>query len=100
MARASYLERAYQEEFDSTLDQLDLYERGIEKHAFLQKVIKLLKRPIPQEIPDYTLGTLDYSCFDTEELRVTAKLYVETFLKETEDEEIKTFLQGLLAELS
>ncbi|MDR3168237.1 MAG: DUF1846 family protein [Candidatus Peribacteria bacterium] len=58
MARAQYLEKAYEEEFDSLLTQKDLYERGLEKHAFLQKVFKLLGKEVPELISDYVFGQI------------------------------------------
>lgn len=55
MARAQYLEKVFNEDFDTTLEQIDLYERGVEKHAFIQKVYKLLERKVPEHIQEYIL---------------------------------------------
>lgn len=51
-------------DFDSTLPEKDLYERGLEKHAFIQKVFSLLKKPIPARTEDYLLGQLAVKDFD------------------------------------
>jgi uncharacterized protein (UPF0371 family) len=99
MARAQYLEKAYNEEFDSILEQIDLYERGIEKHAFLQKVFRILKKPIPEYLSDYIFGQVDDREMDMAELSQIAEEYVKKLISETDNEELTEKLEKLLGEV-
>jgi uncharacterized protein (UPF0371 family) len=99
MARAQYLEKAYEEEFDSLLTQKDLYERGLEKHAFIQKVFKLLGRTVPEAISDYVFGQIDVSCMDFATLCETAKNYVQLLMDETTNDELTLALEKLWEEI-
>jgi Ca2+-binding EF-hand superfamily protein len=99
MARSQYLEKAYQEEFDSTLTQIDLYERGLEKHAFLQKVFKILKKPVPEYLSDYIFGQIDDKEMDMTALHQTAEKYVKKLIASAESEELKEKLELLLSEV-
>ncbi len=64
LARNLYLKEVEGVEFDTTLPEKDLYDRGLEKHAFIQKVFSLLKKPIPAKTEDYLLGQLQANNFD------------------------------------
>lgn len=99
MARAQYLEKAYEEDFDSVLDQIDLYERGLEKHAFLQKVFKLLKKPVPEYLSDYLFGQIEGNKLDQAVLKETAKTYLKKLISNAKDEGLKEKLEVLLGEL-
>jgi hypothetical protein len=99
MARAQYLEKAYDEEFDSTLSQIDLYERGLEKHAFIQKVFKILKKPVPEYLSDYIFGQIDDKEMDLAELSQTAEKYVKKLISSAGSEELSEKLEELLGEL-
>ena len=74
IARKIYLQETEGLEFDTTLPEKDLYDRGLEKHAFIQKVFGLLKKPIPARTEDYLLGQLNVSDFDEAWLREKAWL--------------------------
>ncbi|MDR2540659.1 MAG: DUF1846 family protein [Candidatus Peribacteria bacterium] len=100
MARAQYLEKAYEEEFDSTLEQIDLYERGLEKHSFIQKVFKILGKEVPEAISDYVFGQIDTSGLEDSTLSETAKTYIQTLIDKTTNEELKTGLESLLDEIN
>jgi uncharacterized protein (UPF0371 family) len=99
MARAQYLEKAYEEEFDSVLEQIDLYERGLEKHAFLQKVFKLLKKPVPEYLSEYLFGQIDDSGLDQGALKQTAEAYLKKLISNAKNEGLKEKLEALLEEL-
>jgi uncharacterized protein (UPF0371 family) len=99
MARAQYLEKAYEEEFDSTLDQIDLYERGLEKHAFIQKVFRILKKPVPEYLSDYIFGQIDDNEMDYAQLRQTAEEYIKKLIASTTNAELSEKLEILLGEI-
>ncbi|MDR2190837.1 MAG: DUF1846 family protein [Candidatus Peribacteria bacterium] len=96
MARAQYLEKAYLEEFDSTLEQIDLYERGLEKHTFIQKVFKILKKPVPEYLSDYIFGQIDDSEMDQEALKQTAQIYIKKLIAQAKHPELSEKLTLLL----
>jgi uncharacterized protein (UPF0371 family) len=100
MARAQYLEKAYNEEFDTTLEQIDLYERGLEKHTFIQKVYNILGRTAPKHIQDYVLGQLILPETENPELSEIAKQYVEHLIQKGTYPDLKEKLEALLIELS
>jgi hypothetical protein len=99
MARAQYLEKAYEDEFDSSLDQIDLYERGLEKHAFLQKVFKLLKKPVPEYLSEYLFGQIDDSELDQAVLKQTAEKYLKKLITQASNADLSEKLEALLEEL-
>ena len=99
MARAQYLEKAYNEEFDTTLEQIDLYERGLEKHAFIQKTFKILNKAIPSSIEEYLLGQIDDSSMDEKQLTQTATEYLKNLISDTDNPELSSKLETLLGEI-
>ena len=99
MARAQYVEKVYKAEFDSTLNQIDLYQRGLEKHAFIQKVFRILKKPVPEYLSDYVFGQVDDNTMDISALHKTAEEYVKKMISSTDNEELLEKLDTLLGEL-
>ena len=99
MARAQYLDKVYKEEFDSMLDQIDLYQRGLEKHAFIQKVFRILKKPVPEYLSDYVFGQIDDSSMDIKSLSQTAQEYVKKLISTADHKELSEKLEALLGEL-
>lgn len=55
LAREEYMKEVEGLEFDSSLEVKDLYDRWLEKHAFIQKVFGLLKKPLPSKTEDYLI---------------------------------------------
>ena len=94
MARAQYLRQTYLEDFDSTLKQKDLYERGVEQHTFIQKAFKLLKKPVPEFMSDYVFGRINDAQCDEEALQ----LYIEKLKADSKNSEISEQLEQLLEE--
>ena len=99
MARAQYIEKAYKEEFDSTLNQIDLYQRGLEKHAFIQKVFKILKKPVPEYLSDYVFGQVDDNTMDIPALHTTAAEYIKKLISTSDNPDLSEKLEALLSEL-
>ena len=98
MARAQYLKKFYHNEFDIPGEQTDLYERGLEKHTFIQQVYKQLKKPVPEYLSDYIFGQLPENQFDAAELKEMAQQYVDQLLQDSKDPDLSAKLESLLGE--
>jgi len=98
MARAQYLVQARHEDFDSTLEEMDLYERGVEKHKFIQKVYKFLKKSVPEFISDYVFGGVDEEQFDESTLQEAAKRYIEQLMQDPKNSDLSEKLEQILGE--
>ncbi|GHW02824.1 hypothetical protein AGMMS50249_6100 [candidate division SR1 bacterium] len=68
LARKQYLQEIEGQDFDTTLNITDLYDRGLEKHHFIQKAFLALKKPIPSSTQDYLIGQLNADYFDKSKL--------------------------------